>query len=385
MAWGALAAFVLTMANLNLGHFLRIPAQGTVAGHVVSLVYLLPLLLALMTLARGAARLKLSTPFLLLAGIALTAPMGTVLLLQRAGSGGIPPWLAMTANNLFGPVGMVLIGSAIGRLLKHSNTLLVAAGFGLFFDIVVVTLGPVAQLLKGGQAPLIAAVSVGAGAQRPMGSSGRSISLLSGVSIGPADVLFIAIFLGAVWLLESKPVGETGGGAQPGSEKRTFWWIYGLLALALILVEVTALPVPALAPMGVAVLIANWCNRAFTPREKRDLAIAAPFALACAALIVFLATRLVPPATPTWGMSVTPVTKNGRRLVLIEAVVQGSPAAKAGIKPGELLIAIDRQPTGQMTDDELSQKLTDTALNNLRLMVLSPRSRPRRVLLERPR
>jgi hypothetical protein len=385
MAWGALAAFALTMANLNLGHFLRIPAQGTLAGHVVSLLYLLPVLLALMTLARGAAFLKLSTPFLLLAGVALTAPMGTVFLLQRAGSGGIPPWLAMTANNLFGPIGMVLIGSAIGRLLKHSNTLLVAAGFGLFFDIVVVTLGPVAQLLKGGQAPLIAAVSVGAGAPHPVGVAGRSIPLLSGVTIGPADVLFIAIFLGSVWLLESKPVGTERGGAQPGSEKRTFWWIFGLLALALVLVEVTALPVPALAPMGVAVLIANWRNRAFTPREKRDLAIAAPFALACAALIVFLATRLVPPATPAWGLSVAPVTKNGRHLVLIDGVVNDSPAAKAGIKPGELVLGIERQSTSRMTDDELVQKLTDTATTNLELMIASPRERPRRVTLERPK
>ncbi len=383
MAWGALAAFVLTMANLNLGRFLQIPAQGTLAGHVVSLVYLLPVLLALMTLARGAAALRLSTPFLLLAGVALTAPMGTVLLLQRAGNGGIPPWLAMTANNLFGPVGMVLIGSAIGRLLKHSNTLLVAAGFGLFFDIVVVTLGPVAQLLKGGQAPLIAAVSVGAGAQRPVGAGGFTIPLLSGVSIGPADVLFIAIFLGSVWLLEGKPAGETGGGAQPGSEKRTFWWIFGLLALALVLVEVTALPVPALAPMGVAVLIANWRNRAFTSRERRDLAIAAPFALACAGLIVFLATRLVSPATPTWGLSVAPVTKNGRRLVLIEGVVKGSPAEKAGIKPGEVVLGIERQFTSKMTDEELTQQLADTSKSRLRLMVASPRERPRRVLLER--
>lgn len=335
-----------------------------------------------MTLARGAARLPLSTPFLALTGIALTAPMVTVFLLQRAGSTAIPPWLAITANNLFGPVGMVLLGSAIGRILKHANTLLVAAAFGLFFDIVVVTLGPVAMLLKGGQAPLIAAVSVGAGAPRPMGPMSKTIQLLSSVTIGPADVLFIAIFLGAVWFLESKPVGEITGGAQPGSERRTFWWIFGLLALALTIVELTALPVPALAPMGIAVLIANWRNRAFTKREKRDLAIAAPFALACAALIVWLATR-IPTPQPGWGMNVQSVTNKGQRLVIVDSVVPDSPAEKAGIKRGELLLGVDRQPAAGLSEDDLTAKLTDTTSQTLRLLVVGPKQKARRVILER--
>lgn len=325
--------------------------------------------------------MTLSTPFLALVGAALAAPMLTVFVLQRMGVLA-PLWLAVTANNLFGPVGMVLLGASIGRILKHANTLLVAAAFGLFFDIVVVTMGPVAQLLKGGQAPLIAAVSVGAGAPRPSGPIGKAIPLLSGVTIGPADVLFIAVFLAAVSLLEGKPRGESSGGAQPGSLARTFWWIFGLLSLALAVVEVSALPVPALAPMGIAVLVANWRNRAFTKREKRDLAIATPFALACAALIVSLATR-IPAGTTNWGLSVQAVVQNGRRLVLVSAVQAGSPAAKAGIKPGELLLGIERRPVSPMSAVELEERLTDPNLSHLRLLIAAPRERPRRITLER--
>jgi hypothetical protein len=51
-------------------------------------------------------------------------------------------------------------------------------------------------------------------------------------------------------------------------------------------VELRGLPIPALAPMGVAVLLANARHGAFTRKEKRDLAIGATFAVFLAALLV---------------------------------------------------------------------------------------------------
>ncbi len=72
--------------------------------------------------------------------------------------------------------------------------------------------------------------------------------------------------------------------------------MFGLLGLALLVVQVTSLPIPALAPMGIAVLIANASHAAFTKQEKRDLKIGAAFAVFCATLMVIGArTFLAPP------------------------------------------------------------------------------------------
>ena len=336
LALGATAALALSLANQFLGMFVRLPKAGTLASHFVSLAYLLPILFSLLTLARGAATLARSTGFLILVGILCAAPMATMFALDRF-EVKPPDWLALTSNNLFGPLGMVLIGAALGRILKHSNTLLVAAGFGLFFDFVVVTLGPVAHLLKSGNGGIIAAVSVGAGTPRTYFTSTKSIPLLSSVTIGPADVLFLAFFLSAVVILQSKPMGEEQGGAHPGSERRTFWWMFGLLCLALALVEFTALPVPALAPMGIAVLVANARNAAFTQREKRDLGIGAIFAVFCAALIVFGATRLA--GKPGYGLSAS--ARHQRRAATGRAcgpmASTARTAQKAGLKKGDLI------------------------------------------------
>jgi len=80
----------------------------------------------------------------------------------------VPPplWLAATANGLFLPAAAALAGAAIGRVIRHPNTLLAGAGFAVFFDIVVVTMGTVAVLLQ--KSPhVIASASVGGGMLRP--------------------------------------------------------------------------------------------------------------------------------------------------------------------------------------------------------------------------
>ena len=380
LALGALAALALTFLNQYLGAFVRLPKSGTLASHLVSLAYLLPVLFALLTLAGGAATLKWSAGFLVVVGIACAAPMATVFALQQFRV--VPPlWLALTANNLFGPLGMVLLGAALGRILRHSNTLLVAAGFGLFFDFVVVTLGPVAQLLNGGGGGIIAAVSVGAGAPRSDTPSAHSIPLLSSVTIGPADVLFLALFLSAVAILEKKDPGDVSGGAEAGSEIRTFWWMYGLLCLALILVEFTALPVPALAPMGIAVLVANARNAAFTKREKRDLGIGAVFAVFCAAVIVF-ATTFLAKSPKGYGLSVQIATNGTRRFVLVTEVADGSAAQKAGLKKNDLILQIDGKRASELPDDEIAKKLGESTPKGVALLAITRGERARPLTLE---
>ena len=339
--WAA-AACALTLINRFAGHFVPIPLFGSFASHLVAVPYLLLLLLTLLKMGRAAARLPFSAPFLLVAGVLFAAPVGVTLLLQNMKL--FPPtWLFLTANNLFLPLAAALVGAGVGRVIKHPNTLLAAAGFSIFFDIVVVTMGTVAVLMKS-KSNLIAAVSVGAGAM-PTNAGPAAVALkqfdpISAVTIGPADVLFVALFLSAIYQLKL-------------SRRETFIWMFSLLGIALLVVQTTSLPIPALAPMGIAVLIANLSHAAFTRQEKRDLKIGAAFAVFCAALIVVGARTFLapPPAPPRLGIKVArPQGPQGQvgPLVII-GLTPKSPAEKAGLKPGDVILTIEGLPA---TDEQ---------------------------------
>ncbi|MFM7321256.1 MAG: PDZ domain-containing protein [Armatimonadota bacterium] len=373
LAGAALAAFALAWLNRNLGEFASLPAARSAGAHAVSLLYLAAMLWALIAAARAAAHIRASTPFLLATGLLFAAPMLVVL---KVGAQAVPPWLETGANNLFGPVGAVLVGAAIGRIINHPNTLLAAAGFAAFFDLVVVTLGPVAKLMEA-NSPLIQAVSVGAGAAvAPAWSGfGKMIPLLSAVTIGPADVLFLAVFLGSVVLL-----GRTAPFHLP-TETATRRWMFGLLFLALVLVEFGVRAVPALAPMGVAVIAANLRHGAFTRTEKRDLWIGGAFALACAALIVFVGPKIAarnrpaPPKGPIYGFVITRIPPAGE--LVVNGVAPDSPSWRAGLKPGDVIDSIEGVRTPRISDRALGLRVRDR--NRLVLRV-----RVRRLGAERP-
>jgi hypothetical protein len=156
---GALIAFLLTLLNRYLGLFVPLPTGRTPLTHLISLAYLFPLLFAFLTAATGAARLPQSPGFLGLVGLLLAVPMGLVYLLTEIFHVGVPLPLFLTANNLFLPVGVMLLGAALGRkIIRHPNTLLALAGIVIFFDVVMVTMGTVAQAMQSGS-KLISLVS----------------------------------------------------------------------------------------------------------------------------------------------------------------------------------------------------------------------------------
>jgi hypothetical protein len=351
---GAVGACALTLINSFIGKYAALPPAHTIAAHALAIVYLAALLFALLTLTHGAARLPQSAGFLITAGLALAAPMGTVLLAQKFQLF-VPIPLQLTANNLFLPISMALLGAAFGRVLKHPNTLLAAAGFATFFDIVVVTMGTVRQLQSSGS-NLIALVSVGAGAP-PSSLPGvvKSFPILCGVTIGPADVLFMAFFLSSVALLPRLR------SAWNLSGRRTFVWMYGLLFAALVLVETTALPVPALVPMGVAVLIANARHAAFTPQERRDLWIGGGFALICAILMIVGARTLAArnpqqSEPPKYGFTLGRLRST--KELLVRGIVPQSPADQGGVKPGDVIERIEAEKTAQQDNTQLEAMLT---------------------------
>jgi|GEM_PF-840823 len=356
----ALAACVCTLINRFIGLVAPLPPEASLWRHGLALAYLGALLLALLQMTRAAARLPNSTPALALVGCLLGAPMGVLLLVQRMEV--LPPtWLLLTANNFFLPIGAALLGAAVGRIVRHPNTLLAAAGFSIFFDIVVVTMGTVAALTQA-QSNIIAAVSVGAGPSVPMA---KSYPILSGVTIGPADVLFLALFLSSVWMLRL-------------SWRATAGWMYGLLLLALVVVESGILPswlpgIPALVPMGVAVLVANWRHRAFTAQEKRDLVIGTAFALACAAAIVVISRRAVSATPQPIGIRILRVPTGEHALVI--AVLPNSRADRAGVKPRDIVLRLNRKPIKGMPQEEFEEYnrvLREGGEKGIRLLLQSP-------------
>lgn len=364
IAWAA-AACVLTLIDAFAGRFVPIPSAGSLSANLIAVPYLLLLLLCLLQAGRAAARLPVGAAFegvagavlalpalarLLLTGLSVARPQFAPLLTEfDTISAALPPGIPELINNFFAPIGLVLLGSAVGRIIKHPNTLLAGAGFAIFFDIVVVTMGTVAQLLRS-NAALIAAVSVGAGAAppatAPLGPHHgmlHPIEPLSWVTIGPADVLFMAVFLAAVRRLRL-------------AERATFLWMFALLGAALAIVQTTALPIPALAPMGIAVLLANAKHAAFTAQERRDLKIGAVFALFCAALMVLGARHFAPPPPPPplgFAFAVDPAAQT----LIVRNVAPGSRAERSGMRPGDAVTGINGAAFSKLTPDQVGAAL----------------------------
>lgn len=262
LALWLLAAFALSLFNQNARRFLNLPSPNNAGGALLAIVYLAVLLYVLLQLARTAAHMPHGAGFLFVLGLVTAVPFFTVVILGAWA----PLWLLLSANSLFLPAAVSLMGAAIGRTFRHPNTLLAAAGFGAFFDIVVVAAGTVAVLLS--RAPdVITRLSINGGI--PLATGALGPPPLSSVVIGPADPLCLALFLSAVVSLRLE-------------ERATLIATYAALLLALIVVQLAPVPIPALAPMGAAVIAANIGHARFTRAEKFALMYGSVFALVLA-------------------------------------------------------------------------------------------------------
>ena len=359
----AMLAYILSLFNLLWGNFLPLPPFGSFFRNTFCVLYLGGLLLVLMQTARQAASMVLgavSDPSpprararfasLLIIGFLLSLPtlltvIGGVLkstnplvvFLPRL-IRSLPEFAQMVLTIFAASAGLSLLGACVGRVFKHPNTLLAGAGFACFFDIVVVTMGTVAQVMKQNSGSLIATASIGAGSQGApppfpgMVSHGPAIvPPLCSVTIGPADVLFLALFLGAVIELRL-------------GKRATFAWMFGLLWAALILVQTTGLPIPALAPMGIAVLIANVRYAAFAREEKFALLYGGVFALICAGFIIWGSQKLIKPDPPKFGFVYGSIARDGGGPSVVQGVVRGSAADKGGLRPGDILLTVNGKP-----------------------------------------
>jgi PDZ domain len=390
---GVLVAFGLTLFNQYIGAFIALPHSESFLGHLCSLFYLGVLLYTLMVAARAAAELPYRTTTLFAIAFPLLLPLATTFFLKSRGDVATP-LLALTASNLFAPPAALLVGAGIGRIIKHPNTLVAASAIALFFDIVVVTMGTVAALQKSGNASIISTVSLNTNTSL-QGTQAKTHAILSGVTIGPADVLFLAFFFAAIYCLGNGLKHKEQPALFPEMQdaaRETFPWVFGFLLFALAIVEFFYLPIPALAPMGIAVIVANAKYKRFTQQEKRDSLIASVFAVACAVFIVWGAQKYIPAAKPDYGIQeVQRVPKDGRLIIM--TLAPDSLALKSGLKGGDVIDSINGQDLRKIPQDrqsmEASQKKIDALLatpDGLTLEVERPGwDKPRTFQLKQPK
>lgn len=126
------------------------------------------------------------------------------------------------------------LGVFISFIIREPNLMLPIAVFAGLVDLWTVTVGPLALMIENTPAVVEAAA-----VQMPTPVPG-----IPGVMIGMGDFVFLAIFFSVIYRFGM-------------NARRTFWLGYVLLTLSMFVVMALGVPIPALLPMGAAVLVAN--------------------------------------------------------------------------------------------------------------------------------
>lgn len=157
----------------------------------------------------------------------------------RGLTGPVNGWLFLLRSllvNLSITVACTFFGILLSRIVREPNVLLPVALVAMPIDYIgAMTPIGFTQNAEHHHPAIVQAVSV----------SVPTVGGLHPISfIGPGDALFVAFFLAVVLRLDLNLRG-------------TFWTMYILLTVTMLLVLFTGLPIAALVPMGLAVLLAN--------------------------------------------------------------------------------------------------------------------------------
>jgi len=141
--------------------------------------------------------------------------------------------------SVFLTISITCFGSLLSLIIKERSLLLPVALIAMPIDYLgAMTPTGFTHDMVEHASKIVSSVSVSVPA---VSAHGVSISPIA--FIGPGDVLFMAMFFAAVQRFEL-------------AERATFWWMYGLLTLSMI-IAIRFFPVAALVPMGLAVIVAN--------------------------------------------------------------------------------------------------------------------------------
>jgi hypothetical protein len=197
-----------------------------------------------------------------------------ILLLRPSRSFGVEEFLLfyLTKQALLGlclTFSLTNFGSLLSLIIKDKNLLLPVALIAMPIDFVgAMTSAGFTHDLVAHAPKFVSSVSVSVPAVTSVSSHGISIGPIA--FIGPGDVLFMALFFATVQRFNL-------------AERATFWWMYALLTVSMILVvQLPNFAVGALVPMGIGVIIANSGKI----RLKRDELFAVVYASALVLVIV---------------------------------------------------------------------------------------------------
>lgn len=156
-----------------------------------------------------------------------------------------PPFLRLLLVNLMITLGCAFLGILLSRIIREPNVLLPVALVAIPIDFIgaMTSIGFTNTVVANNPA-LVKAVSV---AVPTVGGGASHAGGLHPIGfIGPGDALFTAFFFAVVLRLNMNRRG-------------TFWWMYGLLTLAMLIVlSPFGVNIAALVPMGLAVIVANF-------------------------------------------------------------------------------------------------------------------------------
>ncbi len=166
------------------------------------------------------------------------------------------------------------LGALLGMYLRDKNLLIPVSIFGAAYDfyLVIAPAGAPAAGLTRKIIQTAPKVFTSVAAQVPAVTSHATTGkAVVGSYVGPADLVFLAAFFIVIFRFHM-------------NARKTLMIVTPVLALYMILVLMTGIPLPALVPIGACIVIANWKHF----NLKRDEWIAtAMIALFCAAFLTW--------------------------------------------------------------------------------------------------
>lgn len=245
----ALAAYcgftlILPLIHVPTGQLFGAIRHGSSNAHLLAALAFLALvavptalfMLLQLWLSRALVGLKTSPLVSVLLLLAFTALWFAILVIHVPRHQIAPALLKILGSNLAITLACTYLGLSLSRIVREANILLPVALIAMPIDYIgaMTTVGFTHDVVTK-HPSIVRAVSV-------------SVPAIGGLHplsfIGPGDVLFMAFFFAVVLRLEM-------------NDRATFWWMYGLLTVAMLLVLLFPINIAALVPMGLAVLIAN--------------------------------------------------------------------------------------------------------------------------------
>lgn len=266
--YGGIGIFFLTLAGLALVRiglgFLAVPDRFVLPTNmVVGALFLGAPFISLFFAANAPWKPSLAIAFTV-GGLAIQA-LFSVLAISIFHGHGLGAGVCLAVAQVGLPTWCVGLGALLATLVKEKNILIPIAIFLALYDasLVLTPWGPTRQIVE--NAPQVF-TQVAASVPR-ISSKSAGGNVEPGVFAGPADFVFLAMFFVAIFRFEMRA-------------KETLYVVVPALLFYMVAVLFLGIPLPALVPIGLAVLIVNWREFKMTRDEKLSTGLIAVLGIA---------------------------------------------------------------------------------------------------------